>query len=286
VENVLPFARAARFPFKNQSVSIEHYENFPVASLLLPAAERGPVSVIYRFARSADDIADEGDAAPVERLARLDAYRAELRRIARGEEPGEPLFEDLARVVRSRALPLEPLHDLLDAFSQDVVKPRYADFGELLDYCRRSANPVGRLLLHLFRADTPGNIAQSDAVCSALQLANFWQDVALDYAKGRIYLPQDEMARFGVSEAHIAERRCDDAWRALLGFQIERTRAMFRSGAPLGHRLPGRIGLEIRATVRGGLRVLDKLGAVQCDVFRRRPVLQWYDWPLLLWRAL
>ncbi len=286
MENVLPFARAARFPFKNQTVSIEHYENFPVASLLLPAAEREPVGVIYRFARNADDFADEGDAAPAERLARLEAYRAGLGRIARGEDSDDPVLRALAPLVRERGLPLEPFYDLLNAFAQDVVKPRYADFAELLEYCRRSANPVGRLLLHLFRAATPENVAQSDAVCSALQLANFWQDVALDYAKGRIYLPQEEMARFGVSEAHITERRCDDAWRALLGFQIERTRAMFRSGAPLGRRLPGRIGLEIRATVQGGLRVLDKLGAVQCDVFRRRPVLQWYDWPLLLWRAL
>jgi len=286
VENALPFARATRFPFKNQSVSIEHYENFPVASLLLPAAVRAPVAAIYRFARSADDLADEGELAAAERLARLDAYRAGLRRIARGEAPDEPLFAELGRVVRGRGLPLEPLYDLLDAFSQDVVKPRYADFGELLEYCRRSANPVGRLLLHLFRAATPENVAQSDAVCSALQLANFWQDVALDYAKGRIYLPQDEMARFGVSEAHIAGRRCDDAWRALLEFQVGRTREMFLGGAPLGRRLPGRIGLEIRATVQGGLRVLDKLGAARFDVFRRRPVLKWYDWPLLLWRAL
>ena len=286
MENVLPFARAAPFPFKNQSVSIEHYENFPVASLLLPAPERASVAAIYRFARNADDFADEGELAPAERLARLEAYRAELRGIARGEAPGEPLFAEPGRVARERGLPLEPFHDLLDAFAQDVLKPRYADFGELLEYCRRSANPVGRLLLHLFGAATPGNVAQSDAVCSALQLANFWQDVALDYAKGRIYLPQDEMARFGVSEAHIAERRCDDAWRALLGFQVERTRAMFLGGAPLGRRLPGRIGLEIRATVQGGLRVLDKLDAVQFDVFRRRPILEWYDWPLLLWRAL
>jgi squalene synthase HpnC len=286
VENLPPSARAARFSLKNQPVSIEHYENFPVASLLLPAAERAPVAAIYRFARSADDFADEGGLAPAERLARLDAYRAELRGLARGDPPGEPLFAELGRAVRDRGLPLEPLYDLLDAFSQDVVKPRYADYAQLLEYCRRSANPVGRLLLHLFGAATPENVAQSDAVCSALQLANFWQDVALDYAKGRIYLPQDEMARFGVSESHIAERRCDDAWRALLEFQVGRTRALLRAGAPLGRRLPGRIGLEIRATVQGGLRILDKLGAARFDVFRRRPVVQWYDWPLLLWRAL
>ncbi|MGH8747308.1 MAG: squalene/phytoene synthase family protein, partial [Burkholderiales bacterium] len=148
-------------------MSIEHYENFPVASLLLPAAERAAVGAIYRFARSADDFADEGELPPAQRLARLDAYRAELRAIARGDPPGEPLFAELGRVVRGRGLPLEPLHHLLDAFSQDVLKTRYADFAELLQYCRRSANPVGRLLLHLFGAATPENLAQSDAVCSA-----------------------------------------------------------------------------------------------------------------------
>ena len=267
-------------------MSVDHYENFPVASLLLPAAQRGPIAVIYRFARSADDFADEGELAPQDRLERLDAYRAALRGIARGEAPGEPLFAELARLVRGRGLPLELLHDLLDAFSQDVVKQRYADFGELLEYCRRSANPVGRLLLHLFGAATPDNLARSDEICTALQLANFWQDVAIDYAKGRIYLPQDEMARYGVSERQIAEGRCDGAWRALTGFQLERTRAMFLAGAPLGRRLPGRIGLEIRATVQGGLRVLEKIAAVDGDVFRRRPVLKWYDWPVLLCRAL
>ena len=267
-------------------MSIEHYENFPVASLLLPAAEREQIGVLYRFARSADDFADEGDLAPAGRLERLDAYRAGLRGIARGDPPRQPLFEDLARVVRARGLPLEPLHDLLDAFSQDVIKRRYADFADLLEYCRRSANPIGRLLLHLFRAATPDNVAHSDAVCTALQLANFWQDVAIDFAKGRIYLPLDDMARYGVSERHIAEQRCDDAWRGLIGFEIERTRALFASGAPLGRRLPGRIGFEIRATVQGGLRVLEKLDAAGGDVFRRRPVLKWYDWPLLVCRAL
>ncbi|HXZ51419.1 MAG TPA: squalene/phytoene synthase family protein, partial [Burkholderiales bacterium] len=163
---------------------------------------------------------------------------------------------------------------------------RYASFDELLAYCRRSADPVGRLLLELFGAATPENLRDSDSICTALQLVNFWQDVALDYAKGRVYLPQDEMARCGVTERHIAERRCDPAWRALIGLQIGRARALLEAGAPLGRRLPRRTGLEIRATVQGGLRVLEKLAAAGCDMFRHRPVLEWYDWPLVLARAL
>ncbi len=265
---------------------VDHYENFPVASAVLPAALREPVAVIYRFARAADDFADEGDDPPEARLAKLDAFRSHLEAIGRGEDSADPLFADVARTVREHSLPLALLRDLLDAFAQDVTKQRYADFAEVLDYCRRSANPVGRLLLHLFRAAEPRALGWSDSICSALQLVNFWQDVELDYAKGRIYLPQDDMRRYGVSEQHIAARRCDGAWRALIGFEAERARAMLLAGAPLGRMLPGRAGLEIRATVQGGLRILEKLEAAGCDMFRRRPVLRWYDWPLLFWRAL
>jgi squalene synthase HpnC len=250
-------------------VPVAHYENFPVASLLLPAPLRTPVEAIYRFARRADDIADEGDDPPATRLAKLEAQRGEIERI-----------------VRQHGLPRGPFSDLLEAFSQDVAKTRYADYAELLDYCRRSANPVGRLLLHLFKRTSETDLRQSDAICSALQLANFWQDAAIDFAKGRIYLPQDEMARHGVSERHLAEARCDAAWRALLEFQVRRTRELMRSGAPLGRRLPGRIGLEIRATLQGGLRILEKIERAGYDVFRRRPVLKWYDWPVVAARAL
>jgi phytoene synthase len=266
-------------------VSVGHYENFPVASALLPRRLRRPVAVIYRFARSADDFADEGDLPDAARLASLDAYRRELDVIADGGTPRTPLFHEVAEIMREHALPLQLFRDLLDAFSQDVTKKRYADFAELLDYCRRSANPVGRLLLHLFGRTDAESLGHSDAICSGLQLANFWQDVALDWSKGRVYLPQDEMRRFGVAETQIALQRCDDAWRALLGFQAGRTRAMLLQGAPLGRALPGRTGLEIRATVQGGLRILDKLERAGCDMFRRRPVLKWFDWPLLLWRA-
>jgi squalene synthase HpnC len=195
------------------------------------------------------------------------------------------LFRDLHRLIDEHGLPPALFHDLLDAFSQDVVKKRYATYAELLDYCRRSANPVGRLLLHLFKRTAESDLARSDAICSALQLINFWQDVELDFGKGRIYIPQDEMARHSVTERQIAEARCDERWRALMAFEVERTKALMLSGAPLGRTLPGRIGLEIRTTVAGGLRILEKIRAVDYDVFRRRPVLRPLDWPLLLLRA-
>jgi len=267
-------------------VPVGHYENFPVASLLLPKRLRTPIEVIYRFARGADDIADEGNAAADVRLAQLSVYRGELERLAGGGEPQAPLFAEVARIVRQHDLPLSLFNDLLDAFAQDVTQKRYRDFAELADYCRRSANPVGRLLLHLFKRTSERDLQQSDAVCTALQLINFWQDVALDYEKGRVYLPQDEMARHGVGERHIAEQRCDAAWVSLMKYQVERTREMILRGVPLARSLPGRIGLEIRATIQGGLRILEKIERGRYDVFRRRPVLQPRDWPLLLLRSL
>jgi squalene synthase HpnC len=267
-------------------MGVGHYENFPVASLILPARFREPVTVLYRFAREADDLADEGDAAPQTRLAALLARQAELDRIERGDPPLTPLFRDLAFTIARHRLPLQPFRDLLGAFMQDVVKTRYADFGELMDYCRRSANPVGRLMLHLFGVTDGRSVAQSDGICSSLQLINFLQDVSIDCAKGRIYLPQDELARFGVSEADIAQGRTDAPWRALMTFQIDRARRILQGGAPLARTLRGRIGLELRMVVMGGDRILEKLAAVQGDVFRHRPVLGTVDWPLLLLRAL
>ncbi len=265
---------------------VDHYENFPVASLLLPRRLRKPIEAIYRFARSADDIADEGEAAAAERLAGLADYASQLDRIERGERPGDPVFGPLHDAIGEWRLPLTPFRDLLDAFAQDVTKTRYADYAELLDYCRRSANPVGRLLLHLVDRATPENLARSDAICSALQLANFWQDIAIDWRKNRVYLPQADLARFAVAEAQIAEGRCGENWQALIDFQVDRTRALMRSGAPLVRELPGRMGWEIRVTVQGGLRILEKTRKVRGDVFRRRPALTPQDWLLLFARSL
>ena len=267
-------------------MAVDHYENFPVASLLLPRELRRPVGLIYAFARQADDFADEGDLPAAERLARLDAFALELDRIEHRQPAQLPLFADLGPVIREHALSLDLFRDLLSAFSQDVTKSRYADFPELLDYCRRSANPVGRLMLELYRARNADNDLLADRICTALQLINFWQDVAVDWRKDRVYLPLDEMAEYGVTESQIAEGRIDGRWQALMKFQVGRTQAMMDAGSALGSRLPGRIGFELRMIVAGGNRILRKLRAVDGDVFNRRPVLHAGDWPLMFGRAL
>ena len=270
-------------------MAVDHYENFPVASILLPAPLREPVAAIYGFARSADDFADEGDLSPQQRRDLLAGYQAELDAIERGQPTQHPVFLRLRPVIAEHNLPLQLFRDLLDAFIQDVGKDRYRDFMELMDYCRRSADPVGRLLLHLFGHATAENLSRSDAICSALQLINHWQDVGIDAVKGangRIYLPQDEMTRFGVRDGDVLRRVASDDFRQLLEFQVNRARALMLSGASLGWDLPGRIGLEIRAIVAGGLRILDKIEAVDYDVFNRRPKLQALDWPPILWRSL
>ena len=265
---------------------VDHYENFPVASFLLPKHLRQPIEAIYHFARGADDIADEGHANDNERLAALDTYRDELDRIERNERVTTPLFAKLAKVIKEWQLPVVLFRDLLDAFAQDVVKKRYTDFAEVLDYCRRSANPVGRLLVHLADRASEENLRRSDAICTALQLVNFWQDIALDWQKGRIYLPQDELARFAIDEAQIASGKWDEAWATLLDAQLGRARRLLEDGAPLVHALPGRLGWEIRLTVQGGLRIAERIAAVRGDVFRQRPVLRATDWITMLARAL
>ena len=265
---------------------VDHYENFPVASFLLPRHLRQPIEAIYHFARSADDIADEGHANDNERLAALDAYREELDRIERNEAVATPLFVKLAKVIKEWQLPVILFRDLLDAFAQDVVKKRYADYAEVLDYCRRSANPVGRLLVHLADRASEENLRRSDAICTALQLINFWQDIAIDWQKDRVYLPQAELEGFTISERQIAEQRWTPEWEALLAFQTQRARELMHSGAPLVHQLPGRMGWEIRFTVQGGLRILEKIDQVRGDIFRHRPQLGSADWLVIGSRAL
>jgi len=267
-------------------MGVGHYENFPVASVLLPAHLRPAVVAIYRFARTADDYADEGDSTPPQRLTELRRLGADLDRIEGGERPQAALMRELCAAIIKHGLPIGLFRDLLDAFSQDVLKSRYANFAELLDYSRRSANPIGRLLLHVFDAATAETFRCADQICSALQFINFWQDTAVDYAKGRIYLPQDDMQRFGVTEAHLAAGDANAAFASLMRFEIERTRAMLHEGAALGRMLRGRIGLEIRVTVAGGDTILQKILDANCDVFRARPTLRSSDWISMLFRAV
>jgi squalene synthase HpnC len=268
-------------------LSVGHYENFPVASVLLPQHYRRAVVAIYRFARAADDIADEGTATPSVRHAALARFSQGLDAIERGETPQEPPFPELAHAVRAHALPIAMLGDLLSAFAQDVDVTRYATFADVLDYCRRSANPIGRLLLALYKVRDPESGTESDAICTALQLANFWQDVAIDWRKGgRMYLPLDDLARFDVPLSHVAGGVCDARWTRLMAFETARTRALFDVGRPLVRRLPWRAGIELSAVIAGGMRILERTDAVRGDVFTQRPVLRKRDFPLLAWRTL
>ena len=263
-----------------------HYENFPVASVLLPKRLRNPIGLVYSFARQADDFADEDDLTPEQRLALLDGFKQELDRLQAGTAPQTAFFVTLQAMIEERRLPLQPFYDLLDAFSQDVVKSRYENFGEVMDYCRRSANPVGRLMLHLYGMATPHNIGLGDAICSALQIINFLQDVAIDYRKDRIYFPLDEMRKYNISEAQIAAGDTSGAWGMFMEFEIERARRLLQSGAPLGMILPGRIGLEMRTIIAGGERILYKLHKSRGDMFNHRPVLRPWDWAYMLYRSL
>jgi hydroxysqualene synthase len=273
-------------------VSVEHYENFPVASVLCPPALRPAVTAIYWFARTADDLADEGPAAPDARLRDLDAFEADLLAVAAGGVPSPRwagVFERLRPVLLQFGLPLNLLTDLLSAFRQDVLKDRYADRAELLDYCRRSANPVGRLLLHLYGVDSSEALRQSDAICTALQLANFWQDLSVDRPRGRHYLPAADAHRHGlVVDAPALERAADTgaAAKVLLAELVRWARELMLDGAPLVHTVPGRAGWELRLVVQGGLRILEKIDALGAAALTQRPRVGAPDAPRLLWRAL
>lgn len=273
--------------------AITHYENFPVASLLCPPALRPPIAAIYAFARTADDIADEGDATDLQRLADLTAYRMELHIIATGAAPGSrwaQVFVPLAAMLHRHQLPVALLDDLLSAFVQDVQKTAaaasYADRTELLDYCRRSANPVGRLLLHLYGVQEPQALQQSDAICTALQLINFWQDLSVDIPRGRFYLPEADCTAHAVARADLLALRSTPATVALVLDCARWARSEMLRGAPLVHLLPGRIGWELRLVVQGGLRILDKLEALHGASLHQRPRIRAWDGPLMLGRAL
>lgn len=285
-------------PIEVQTTPVDHYENFPVASLLCPPALRPAVAAIYHFARTADDIADEGDATPTERLAQLSQYRTDLTLALSGTEASprwRPLFAALARVAVEFNLPAPLLHDLISAFEQDVrytsEDHHYRDTAELLAYCKLSANPVGRLLLHLYGIDDANALAQSDHICSALQLINFWQDISVDLPRQRQYLPSDRLKRHGVTREDFLTTAKVDAATDQRKVQVvaslcQDARELMQMGAPLTQRIPGRAGWELRLVVQGGLRILDKIRAGGFRTWEHRPTVGKGDAPLLLWRAL
>jgi hydroxysqualene synthase len=263
-----------------------HYENFPVASVLCPPALRPAVAAIYHFARTADDIADEGDALPAVRLATLERYDQALNDAVLGRNSSEwpQVFGALAKQIAAHKLPVTLLGQLLSAFKQDTHNPLYADRAALLDYCSRSADPIGRLLLHLSGVADPIALAQSDAICSALQLINFWQDMSVDHARGRFYAPVSDALRHGLDVKTL--HHDSDASRALVRELCAWARELMLEGAPLVHRLPGRFGWELRLVVQGGLRILGKIEAHGFNALSRRPTIGALDAPLLMWRAL
>ena len=273
---------------------IAHYENFPVASFLCPAPLRAPIAAIYHFARTADDLADEGNDTPMQRLQDLAAYRQDLTAACASGSAWSsrwaPIFGPLQVAIQAHQLQVQALNDLLDAFVQDVEKSRdgagYATPAELLDYCRRSANPVGRLLLHLYGVTDPSALALSDDICTALQLINFWQDPSVDIPRGRYYFTQEDCDRFGVLQADVLACRQSVAATKLIAFYVQSARTRMLNGAPLVHQVPGRAGWELRLVVQGGLRILDKIEALQFATLSTRPKLTAWDFPVMLWRAL
>jgi hydroxysqualene synthase len=266
-----------------------HYENFPVASWLCPPRLRPAIAAIYWFARTADDLADEGDASPVERLQALAAYRCDLDALIDGGEFSARwlrVFAALKPVMREFALPPGLLRALLSAFEQDVVRHRYADEAELLDYCMRSANPVGRLLLHLYGVADEAAMRESDAICTALQLINFWQDLSVDLPRGRIYLPASACQTHGVSEAQLLRREATPSAIELIAACARSARATMLKGSHLVKKVPGRAGWELRLVVQGGLRTLDKIEALGFNTLATRPKLGRLDFAVMAWRAL
>ncbi|MFW2374654.1 MAG: squalene synthase HpnC [Gammaproteobacteria bacterium] len=269
-----------------QRIAKGHYENFPVASILLPKRMRLPIAAIYAFARTADDWADEGDLSNDERLQALDNMAQDIMDTYQGNPPNDPIYIALADSMQRFNLPVSLFNDLISAFKQDVTQKRFADFGELMNYCRRSANPVGRLLLHLYGLTDRKSLGYSDALCSALQLINFYQDLDQDYHElGRIYIPEDEMAASFVSEDHFKQKRSDGPMMQLMRKQFQRANKLLNSGAPLGKRLKGRFGLEIRLITAAASRVMQRLDQQQHDLFSR-PRLKPLDWIWIVWTAL
>jgi len=268
-----------------RDIARRHYENFPVAAFFLPAHLRGPIAAVYAFARAADDFADEPEHAG-SRMSRLDAWRDQLRRAAAGKAE-HPIFVALADTLHRFDLPLQPFEDLLSAFRQDAERSRYETWDEVLDYCRRSANPVGRILLGMRRLSGEDLLRSSDALCTALQLTNFWQDLAVDAGRGRLYLPRQEQRRFGVREEDLISGAAarTPPFEALMGEMGRRTEALYQQSRALPRRIGGGLGFQVKMTWLGGRLILERTRRLRFDVYRRRPSLGGASFAALAFRA-
>ena len=280
-------------PAPQSAQEITHYENFPVASWLCPPHLRPAIAAIYWFARTADDLADEGDVTANQRLDELAAFRADLMAASKAQSTSTrwpQVFTPLVTAIAKYSLPSNHLDDLLSAFEQDIRKTRdgqgYANDAELHDYCARSANPVGRLLLHLYGITDATALGYSDNICTALQLINFWQDISQDIPRGRFYLTDAACAKFNVSRADLINLKQTQTTTDLIAAQAVNTLAMMQKGSKLVHLIPGRAGWELRFVVQGGLRILDKIKALDYAMLEKRPKLTKLDYVVIGWRAL
>jgi len=262
-----------------------HYENFPVVSLLIPAKFRKDIAIIYWFARTADDYSDEGNISGSERLEKLHAFEERLDSLLKNH-PASHLEAALEQTIITKTLSPENFFNLLKAFKQDVMKTRYADFSEVLDYCSNSANPVGRILLELFDIRDDKAFYYSDRICTALQLTNFIQDTKIDFNKGRIYFPIDEMEKYGVDEKMFELNKISFNLKKLIEFSVTRTQSMLDEGKSLLEFLSGRFKYEIAWTIRGGEKILNKIRGADFDIFTRRPVLTKTDYLKLLIKSI
>lgn len=254
-----------------------HYENFPVASWLVPERMRRHIAAVYAFARTADDYADKPGRSPDERLRLLDSWQAQLHRCLRHETPDDPVFLALGHTIEACGLPLQLFDDLLSAFRQDVAVDRYDTWDDVFDYCRRSAHPVGRIVLRIAGVNQPHADRASDALCAALQLANFWQDFGLDWRNGRLYVPREEYQKAGASEKDLTAGRMTAEWKAALAASVVITRALFEAGRPVAGFVSGRLKYELRATWLGGMRILDKIEHAGYGTLHHRPRLTAVD---------
>ena len=264
-----------------ENLAREHYENFPVASFLIPREKRAPVYAIYAFARIADDYADEAGLTTAERMDSLGEWEEQLIDAYRGHAH-HPVFVALRETADRFEMPMELFHNLLKAFRSDVTTHRYETFDEVLAYCENSANPIGRLMLLLFNYRSEAMMELSDFICTALQLTNFWQDVSVDLEKDRVYSPLEDIREFGYSEEELFQRRYSQAFKDIMGYQVERTEQLFREGRPLLLQVGKDLRMELRLTWNGGMRILKKIEQADYDVLTRRPALSSYDKATLL----